>query len=78
MDPLDITDKDRLLELLAQRRQGKSRIIDEACHYFTMYHAPALIERRGDSFEVGQTAGLYYYSNRARGYGWSRRLQRSA
>lgn len=30
MDPLDITDKDRLLQLLAQRRQGKSRMIDEA------------------------------------------------
>ena len=29
MDPLDITDKDRLLEMLAQRRQGHSRVIDE-------------------------------------------------
>lgn len=29
MDPLDITDKDRLLEMLAQRRQGKARSIDE-------------------------------------------------
>lgn len=30
MDPLDITDKDRLLEMLAQRRQGKARSIDES------------------------------------------------
>lgn len=29
-DPLDITDKDRLLEMLAQRRQGKARLIDES------------------------------------------------
>jgi len=28
-DPLDITDKERLLELLAQRRQGQARVIDE-------------------------------------------------
>ncbi len=30
MDPLQITDRDRLFEMLAQRRQGKSRIINEA------------------------------------------------
>lgn len=30
MDPLDITDKDRLLDMLAARRQGNARIIDEA------------------------------------------------
>jgi ATP-dependent Clp protease ATP-binding subunit ClpA len=30
MDPLDITDKERLFEMLAQRRKGKSRIIKEA------------------------------------------------
>ena len=29
MDPLDITDKERLFALLAQRRKGKSRVIDE-------------------------------------------------
>jgi ATP-dependent Clp protease ATP-binding subunit ClpA len=29
-DPLDITDKGRLLDILAQRRQGQARIIDEA------------------------------------------------
>lgn len=29
-NPLDITDQNRLLELLAKRRQGQSRIIDEA------------------------------------------------
>ena len=29
-DPLDITDKSRLFELLAQRRQGNARMIDEA------------------------------------------------
>ena len=30
MDPLHITDRDELLELLAQHRHGKARIIDEA------------------------------------------------
>ena len=30
MDPLDITDKDRLLDMLAARRQGSARLIDEA------------------------------------------------
>lgn len=30
MDPLDITDKDRLLDMLAARRQGNARLIDEA------------------------------------------------
>ena len=30
MDPLDITDKDRLLDMLSSRRQGAARIIDEA------------------------------------------------
>ena len=30
MDPLDITDKDRLLDMLAVRRQGNARLIDEA------------------------------------------------
>lgn len=30
MDPLRITDRERLLEMLAQRRQGKSRVIDES------------------------------------------------
>lgn len=30
MDPLDITDKDRLLDMLAQRRNGKARVIDES------------------------------------------------
>lgn len=30
MDPLDITDKDRLLDMLAQRRKGKARVINEA------------------------------------------------
>ena len=29
MDPLDITDKDRLLDMLAARRQGNARLIDE-------------------------------------------------
>ncbi|MCA9040001.1 MAG: ATP-dependent Clp protease ATP-binding subunit [Planctomycetaceae bacterium] len=29
MDPLDITNKDRLLEMLAQRRKGQARLIDE-------------------------------------------------
>ena len=29
MDPLDITDKDRLFAMLAQRRKGKARVIDE-------------------------------------------------
>lgn len=29
-DPLDITDKERLLEMLANHRKGKSRVIDEA------------------------------------------------
>ena len=30
MDPLDITDKERLFEMLAQRRKGKARVIEEA------------------------------------------------
>ena len=30
MDPLRITDRERLLEMLAQRRRGKSRVIDES------------------------------------------------
>lgn len=30
MDPLDITDKERLLDMLAARRQGNARLIDEA------------------------------------------------
>ncbi len=30
MDPLDITDKERLLGMLASRRKGKARVIDEA------------------------------------------------
>ena len=30
MDPLDITDKERLLDMLAQRRKGKARVINEA------------------------------------------------
>ena len=30
MDPLDITDKERLFALLASRRKGKSRVILEA------------------------------------------------
>ena len=30
MDPLDITDKERLFEMLANRRKGQARVIDEA------------------------------------------------
>ncbi len=30
MDPLDITDKQRLLEMLAQHRRGQARVIDQA------------------------------------------------
>jgi ATP-dependent Clp protease ATP-binding subunit ClpA len=30
MDPLDITDKERLFDMLAQRRKGKARVIQEA------------------------------------------------
>lgn len=37
-DPLDITDKARLLELLAQRKRGKSRVIDEADLARTLKH----------------------------------------
>jgi glycerol-3-phosphate O-acyltransferase len=54
-----------------------SRLIDEAIRYFTMYHTTPLVKRRGNGIELAHLPLLFYYSNRARGYGFERELSRS-
>jgi glycerol-3-phosphate O-acyltransferase len=52
-----------------------SELVEEACGYFTMYHTTPLIHRRGREIELNNLPLLFYYSNRARGYGLELRLQ---
>ncbi|MBN1946616.1 MAG: 1-acyl-sn-glycerol-3-phosphate acyltransferase [Bradymonadales bacterium] len=79
---------DRLLALVRQdAEEGRVRLgpavqeadaaglVQEAYGYFRMYHTNPLVLRRGNGVELRDTELLYYYSNRAHGYGYERRLR---
>ena len=58
-------------------KAGTNQVVEVACSYFTKYHSRPLVSPRGNGIELGNMPLLFYYSNRARGYGFEQLLRTS-